>query len=311
MEHVFAAFAALAAGGGAFALLHRIFTPERTAAVAPPRTGGREPRAPSPRATLLTDAVNRVVPQSSADADALRRRLARAGLSMSPSVYHGLTVMLAALVVLSAVTLLPMLGMPFAQTALAGLLAASAALAAPRLVLAYLAGRRADRIRASLPKALDLMAVTVEAGLTMERSMRLYSQEGDGPLEQEFSLVDREIDHRAVHGNEIAGFRLDAAGAQRVFQRLVTVYFQVGSIERYGGRQALHDEVPSNGESGHYEQAGNDSNSAPPRLFGARRSMVTSWFLVGCRIARLLCCVRAGAGGSGTCGLPGVVLVWS
>lgn len=193
MEHVFAAFAALAAGGGAFALLHRIFTPERTAAVAPPRTGGREPRAPSPRATLLTDAVNRVVPQSSADADALRRRLARAGLSMSPSVYHGLTVMLAALVVLSAVTLLPMLGMPFAQTALTGLLAASAALAAPRLVLAYLAGRRADRIRASLPKALDLMAVTVEAGLTMERSMRLYSQEGDGPLEQEFSLVDREI----------------------------------------------------------------------------------------------------------------------
>ena len=43
-----------------------------------------------------------------------------------------------------------------------------------------------------------------------------------------------------------------------------------------------------------------------------RRSMVTSWFLVGCRIARLLlCCVQAGAGGSGTCGLPGVVLVWS
>ncbi|EGC89531.1 hypothetical protein HMPREF9404_4753 [Eggerthella sp. HGA1] len=40
--------------------------------------------------------------------------------------------------------------------------------------------------------------------------------------------------------------------------------------------------------------------------------MVTSWFLVGCRIARLLlCCVQAGAGGSGTCGLPGVVLVWS
>ena len=120
------------------------------------------------------------------------------------------------------------------------------------------------------------------------------------------------FDHRAVHGNEIAGFRLDAAGAQRVFQRLVTAYFQVGSIEGYGGRQALHDEVPSNGESGHYEQAGNDSNSAPPRLVGARRSMVTSWFLVGCRIARLLlCCVQAGAGGSGTCGLPGVVLVWS
>ena len=28
------------------------------------------------------------------------------------------------------------------------------------------------------------------------------------------------FDHRAVHGNEIAGFRLDAAGAQRVFHVL-------------------------------------------------------------------------------------------
>ena len=38
------------------------------------------------------------------------------------------------------------------------------------------------------------------------------------------------FDHRAVHGNEIAGFRLDAAGAQRVFQRLVTAYFQVAPL---------------------------------------------------------------------------------
>ena len=91
----------------------------------------------------------------------------------------------------------------------------------------------------------------------------------------------------------------------------MTAYFQVGPLRvMEAGR--LCTTKYSNGESGHYEQAGNDSNSAPPRLFGARRSMVTSWFLVGCRIARLLlCCVQAGAGGSGTCGLPGVVLVWS
>lgn len=193
MEFVIAAFAALAAGGGAFALLHRIFALPTPASRTMSQPSGRDVRASSSQATRFVSMANRIIPQSKTDADTLRSRLAHAGLSLSPSSYHGLTVMFWAVLAFLLALLLPLLGLPFAQAALIGVLVAAVALAAPRIMLAVLAQRRTDQIRASLPKALDLLAVSVEAGLTMERSMRLYSQEDDGPLAHEFALADREM----------------------------------------------------------------------------------------------------------------------
>ncbi|MEG0324606.1 MAG: type II secretion system F family protein, partial [Raoultibacter sp.] len=42
-------------------------------------------------------------------------------------------------------------------------------------------------------KALDLLAVGVEAGLTMDRAMHLYAQESEGALAYEFGIADREM----------------------------------------------------------------------------------------------------------------------
>lgn len=193
MEYIVAALAALMAGGGAFALLHRVFAAPSPASPNAARSQAQGLRAGGSRADRLVGMANRIVPQSKSDASALRSRLAHAGLSISPPVYHGLTVMLWAAFACLPVLLLSLLALPFAQTALIAVLSAAFALAAPRVVLAALARTRSDRIRASLPKALDLLAVSVEAGMTMERSMRLYSQEDDGPLARDFALADREM----------------------------------------------------------------------------------------------------------------------
>lgn len=193
MEYIVAALAALVAGGGAFALLHRVFAVSSPASLSATQQRAQGLRARGSQANRLVGMANRIVPQSKTDASALRSRLAHAGLSMSPSAYHGLTVMFWAALACLLVLLLPLLALPFAQAAFAAVLAAAVALVSPRVALAALAHKRSDRIRASLPKALDLLAVSVEAGMTMERSMRLYSQEDDGPLAREFALADREM----------------------------------------------------------------------------------------------------------------------
>lgn len=193
MEHIVAALAALVAGGGAFALLHRAFAAAPPASPSASQKRSQGLRARGPQESRLVGMANHIVPQSKTDASALRSRLAHAGLSMSPSAYHGLTVMSWAALACLLVLLLPLLALPFEQTTLIAALAAAAAAAAPRVALAALAHKRSDRIRAALPKALDLLAVSVEAGMTMERSMRPYSQEDDGPLAREFALADREM----------------------------------------------------------------------------------------------------------------------
>ena len=51
------------------------------------------------------------------------------------------------------------------------LLCVAAALALPRLILARLARRRQDRLRAELPDALDMLANSIRAGLTLPQAL--------------------------------------------------------------------------------------------------------------------------------------------
>jgi tight adherence protein C len=64
---------------------------------------------------------------------------------------------------------------------------------APDLVVGHKARARNDRIRAELPDALDLMAVSVEAGMGFDGAISKLTEHMEGPLAEEFALTLSEI----------------------------------------------------------------------------------------------------------------------
>jgi tight adherence protein C len=63
----------------------------------------------------------------------------------------------------------------------------------PDLVVGHKARSRNDRIRAELPDALDLMAVSVEAGMGFDGAISKLTEHMEGPLAEEFALTLSEI----------------------------------------------------------------------------------------------------------------------
>jgi tight adherence protein C len=64
---------------------------------------------------------------------------------------------------------------------------------APDFVISGRARSRKDSIRAELPDALDLMAVSVEAGMGFDGAISKLTEHMDGPLADEFALTLSEI----------------------------------------------------------------------------------------------------------------------
>jgi tight adherence protein C len=79
-------------------------------------------------------------------------------------------------------------GVLFAAIALAGI-----GFIAPDFVISGKARSRKDRIRAELPDALDLMAVSVEAGMGFDGAIAKLTEHMHGPLADEFALTLGEI----------------------------------------------------------------------------------------------------------------------
>jgi tight adherence protein C len=63
----------------------------------------------------------------------------------------------------------------------------------PDFVISGKARSRRDSIRAELPDALDLMAVSVEAGLGFDGALSKLTEHMDGPLAEEFALTLNEV----------------------------------------------------------------------------------------------------------------------
>lgn len=114
-------------------------------------------------------------------ANALRARIERADLSLRP----------AELVVVSAAFAL---AVGLAVAALTGLLwsvgvVLAIAPLAVRMVLDFLANRRAKRFAAQLPDALSLVASSLSAGHTFLRAIQMMAEEYERPLSAEFRRV--------------------------------------------------------------------------------------------------------------------------
>ncbi len=97
-------------------------------------------------------------------------------------------------------------GGPAAAIALVALLAVAGAVA-PRVWLRRAVDHRVTSIQRELPETLDLLAISVEAGLGLEGAMEVVAEEGSGPLAREVGRTLREM--------ELGVSRRDALGHLR------------------------------------------------------------------------------------------------
>ena len=78
------------------------------------------------------------------------------------------------------------------------------------------------------------------------------------------------FDHAAVDGHEVARLRLDAGGVQGVAEGFVASHVDAASVERDGGRQALHEQDAAAHESNQYENGECDGEGDARRALRRR-----------------------------------------
>jgi tight adherence protein C len=147
-------------------------------------------RVVAPAVERLAKFVLRVHPKTTVDG--VRGRLHAAGLGRTVSP----TGFLAAKAAVGIGGLL--VGLIFGTVAggiglLLGVALAAVGFLAPDFFVSLRARKRRDLIRAQLPDALDLLAVSVEAGLGFDGALSKLTDNMDGPLTEEFGLTLNEI----------------------------------------------------------------------------------------------------------------------
>jgi tight adherence protein C len=152
-------------------------------------SAGFRERALGPAATAVARAVLRVSPKSTVDS--INAKLMNAGLGrkISPTAF------LAAKGVVAAGGLMfgLLVAAAGAGTSAKALLTAGGLAAmgffVPDTIVTFKARSRRERIQAELPDALDLLAVSVEAGLGFDGAITKLTEHMDGPLADEFGLT--------------------------------------------------------------------------------------------------------------------------
>ncbi len=149
-----------------------------------------------PRFDTVVGALKRLgnkVPRSPAEMGKLRLRLVQAGFRSDEALPLFFGIRLAVALGAFALIALPIVIRPNIPLALG---ACGLGWVLPGIVLARLAKRRQHRIRLALPDALDLMVVSVEAGLGLDQAMQRVSDEiefAHPELSQDLRLVNLEL----------------------------------------------------------------------------------------------------------------------
>ena len=149
-----------------------------------------------PYAQFVMDSVKklaRYAPKNLKEMGKLQRKLIFAGYRSKDAmaVFTGLR--LGSALLFFAVASLPILGRPNVLLAIA---VAGAGYLLPTMVLGRLAKKRQHRIRLSLPDSLDLLVVSVEAGLGLDQALQRVGQElacAHPDLSHELRLVNLEL----------------------------------------------------------------------------------------------------------------------
>lgn len=191
-----------AAGLAAYEALVRYAAPARRDAAAPSsRASAEDGRAgaagPLRRAGAALAAFSRLldryVPLSRADVESGRERLAKAGVQLEPETWRSIRAV--ASLGLAALAVVVAAGAGAGPLALAGAACCCAAIGwtAPSWYLSRRERARRRAIERKLPDAMELLGIAIAAGSPIEQCFREVAESMNGPLAQEFSLVDREV----------------------------------------------------------------------------------------------------------------------
>ncbi len=155
----------------------------------PHEPGSFRDRAVAPFLTSLARVVMRVTPGASGER--ITTKLLSAGLarSVSPTTYLASKALLAFGGFIVAQVVAGVAGALASKGLLLGFLFALAAFMLPDVFVAFKTKGRKETLRAELPDALDLLAVSVEAGLGFDGAISKLTDYMDGPLTEEFALA--------------------------------------------------------------------------------------------------------------------------
>ena len=149
-------------------------------------------------AERIAEPINRFVPVSAGDAKKLQKQLMMAGFRSphAPAIYRSLQLL--SMLLLPAIVLLlwTFMTRPMSTAFLALLFAFGAGLILPKFILVRLIAARKLRITWGLADALDLMVVTMEAGLGLNAAMLKVCEElkeVHPDISKEFELANLEI----------------------------------------------------------------------------------------------------------------------
>ena len=152
--------------------------------------------APSPYRQKVADglaSLSKYAPTPTKEMGKLRARLVAAGYRRPEALAVFIGARLGFAVVSFALLALPLFGRPNVPVAIG---AGALGYLLPGMVLGRVAQRRQHRIRLSLPDALDLMVVSVEAGLGLDQAIQRVGEElafAHPELSAELRLVNLEL----------------------------------------------------------------------------------------------------------------------
>ncbi len=146
-------------------------------------------RALVPMSTGLARFVLRINPRATIDSINLKLLSAGMGRTLSPTTYLAAKALLAVGGFFAGGALTAATGKGVGGTLALSLCFALAGFFIPDAWITMKARGRKERVRAELPDALDLLAVSVEAGLSFDGAISKLTEHMHGPLAEEFSLT--------------------------------------------------------------------------------------------------------------------------
>jgi tight adherence protein C len=151
--------------------------------------GNFRERAVAPFLLSLARVVMRVTPGASVDR--ISNKLLNAGLArkVSPTTFLASKAILATGGFIGAQVAAPLVGLLASKGVLFGIVLALVGFMLPDVVLTFKTRSRKEYLRAELPDALDLLAVSVEAGMGFDGAISKLTEHMDGPLAEEFALT--------------------------------------------------------------------------------------------------------------------------
>jgi tight adherence protein C len=183
---------------------------------------------PSTLVTFLNGVGSRV-PSSEAEVATLKADLVRAGFRSENAlpVFYGVRIMVTLLMLVLCIMLEAK--MPPNPVMKLGLMASGigAGWVLPRFFLEKKVAKRQEILRLALPDALDLMVVSIEAGLGLDQAIQHVARElhGSHPeLSDEMSLVTLEMRHGKRRSEALRNFAERTGEAE--FRKLVAILVQ-------------------------------------------------------------------------------------